>query len=456
MTAAAFPADPPPRRRNVLGFWMCLALVMGNMIGAGVFLLPASLAPYGWNAVFGWLVTLAGGLCLAMVFARLASAVPHAGGPYAYTRAAFGPAAGFAVAWSYWISLWVGNAAIAVAGVGYLAVFVPAIGTTPGAPALLACLSIWGLTAVNCRGVRTAGGVQMVTTVLKLLPLLAVMVLGALLVGRSGGAAILPFRAADIGIGAIGTTAAITLWGLLGLESATIVAHDVDRPARTIPRATLWGTALTGAIYLLVCSSVTLLMPPALAAASSAPLADFVSLAWGGNAGRVIALFAAISAFGALNGWTMLQGEMPRAMAQDGVFPAFFARLSRRGVPVRAHIGSSLCLTAIVLLNYTRSLSDLFTFIALLATTASLVAYLACSAAALVLARRQRLPAGRGFVVVALLAGGYSLWTIYGAGPEAAGWGMVLLAIGVPVHLLMRRYAPLRPITAPAKGMGNA
>jgi basic amino acid/polyamine antiporter, APA family len=235
----------------------------------------------------------------------------------------------------------------------------------------------------------------------------------------------------------------MTLWGLLGLESATIVARNVERPERTIPRATLWGTGLTGAVYLLVCSTVTLLMPAGLAAGSSAPLAEFVSRSWGGDAGHAIALFAAISAFGALNGWTLLQGEMPRAMARDGVFPIYFGKVSARGVPVRAHVTSSVCLTAIVLLNYTRSLSDLFTFIALLATTASLVAYLACSAAALVL--RRRLAAGPGFVLLASLATAYSLWTIYGAGPEAAGWGLALLAAGLPVHFLMRRYARLQP-----------
>ncbi|QIG80164.1 amino acid permease [Stakelama tenebrarum] len=420
---------------------MCLALVVGNMIGAGVFMLPASLAPYGWNAVFGWIVTIGGGLCLAFTFARLAQALPQAGGPYAYTRAAFGQTAGFVVAWAYWISLWVGNAAIATAGIGYLAVFFPVLDTVPGLPAISACAVIWLFTWINCRGVRAAGGVQMVTTVLKLLPLIAVVAIAGWMVVDTGGEALMPFDGETIGFGAIGATAAITLWALLGLESATIVAHDVEDPQRTIPRATLWGTAITGLVYLLVCSGVTLLMPVDQAANSNAPLADFVAASLGSGSGMVVALFAAISAFGALNGWILLQGEMPNAMARDGVFPAFFATRSRRDTPVRAHIVSTALLTVIVLLNYTRSLADLFTFIALLATTASLVAYLACSCAALALAWRKRMIFTAPAALVAMIAALYSAWTIYGAGAEAAGWGLVLLLAGIPVHLLMRRKA---------------
>ncbi|ARS26261.1 APC family permease [Sphingomonas sp. KC8] len=420
------------RQPRALGFWMCLALVVGNMIGSGVFMLPASLAPFGWNAIFGWLITIGGGLCLAFVFARLAGAVPQAGGPYAYTRAAFGPLIGFVVAWSYWITLWVGNAAIAVAAISYLSVFMPAIRAVPGLPALLACACIWTLTAVNCRGVAAAGRLQVVTTVLKLLPLLAVLVLAAVMIGQGRTPA--PFRVADIHPAAITATATLTLWALLGLESATIPADKVEGAGNTIARATLWGMAITGVIYLLVCSAVTLLMPATDAARSSAPIADFIALHWGEDAGMLVALFAAISAFGALNGWILLQGEMPWAMARDGVFPRWLGVSSRRGTPVRAHIVSSILVTAVMLTNYSRSMADLFTFIALLATSTSLVAYLGCSLAAFRLLRRDRI-----VLVVASATALYSIWTLYGAGPEATGWGLVLLAAGAPVYWLVRR-----------------
>lgn len=423
---------------RALGFWMCTALVVGNMIGSGVFMLPASLAPYGWNAVFGWLVTIAGGVCLAFVFAGLARAFPKAGGPYAYTQEAFGPLVGFMVAWSYWISLWVGNAAIATGAVSYLSVLVPAIAKVPGMHLLVTLGAVWLLVGVNIAGARLAGGVQVVTTVLKLLPLVAVAGLAFWVIGRDRGASLTPFHAADIHAGGITAAATLTLWALLGLESATVPAGKVVDPVRTIPRATLAGTIFTGLIYLLVCSAVVLLMPTDSLKASNAPLADFVSLHWGGNAGKLLALFAAISAFGALNGWVLLQGEMPYAMARGGVFPAFLAKETSRGTPARAHLVSAGFLTAIVLMNYARSMADLFTFIALVATTASLFAYLACALAALKLQATRRIGPSLALSAIAVAAGLYTVFTLVGAGGRAVLLGIGLLAIGAPFYWLTR------------------
>jgi APA family basic amino acid/polyamine antiporter len=433
MSEAAEAGPTPPRR--VLGIWMCLALVMGNMIGSGVYLLPASLAPLGWNGVFGWLVTIAGALCLAYIFASLSRVLPRAGGPYAYSRAAFGPFAGFLVAWSYWCSLWVGNVAIATGVVAPLSTLVPGVEENS---VLVTCAMIWAMTAVNCYGAQLAGRVQLVLTIIKALPLAAVVLLAALVIG--GGAALPPLRAEDIrltGEASIAAAGALTLWAFLGLESATVPAEKVQDPARTIPRATLIGTAVTGAIYLFACSSVALLLPPDQAAQSGAPLADFVGRYWGVAAGQWIALFAVISAFGALNGWILLQGEMPWAMARDGVFPRFLAHTSRRGTPVRAHLTSSVLLTVVLMLNYTKSMAELFTFLILLATTASLVPYLVCALAAL----KLRPAAGRWLPTVAVAGAVYALWAIWGAGTDAIGPWLILIAIGIPVYWLMRRSA---------------
>ena len=118
-------ATPDIGPKRALGFWICLALVVGNTIGTGIFLLPAALAPYGANAVAGWLVTIAGCLCLAQVFAALARALPQASGPYDYIRPALGAPAAFFVMWSYWISTWVTNAAVAIGAVSYLSSLAP-------------------------------------------------------------------------------------------------------------------------------------------------------------------------------------------------------------------------------------------------------------------------------------------------------------------------------------------
>lgn len=436
-------SDPRP-----LGLWMCTALVVGNMIGSGVFMLPASLAPYGWNAVIAWMLTIGGALCLAFVFARLAEAFPRAGGPLAYTQEAFGPTAGFMVAWAYWISMWVGNAAIATGGVSYLSVFFPALGKVPGLAALVTVAVVWALTAVNCWGSKSAGRLQVVATILKLLPLIAVAGLAVVILARKGGAAVTPFEPSQLSAGGITAAATLTLWALLGLESATVPADKVHEPTRTIPRATLYGTAFTGLIYLVVCSAVVLLSPADLLKTSNAPFADFVGYHGGGDLRLVLAAFAAISAFGALNGWVLLQGEMPYAMARDGVFPAWLGKVGKRGTPVRAHVLSSALLTILVLMNYAKSMADLFTFIALLATSASLFTYLFSALAALRLQQKHRMDASMLLTVLAILAAVYSIWTLYGAGTSATLWGVVLLLAGLPVRFLTARAArPVLPET---------
>lgn len=424
-----------------LGLWMCVALVVGNMIGSGVFMLPASLAPYGWNAVFAWLITIAGALCLALVFARLAQAFPRAGGPFAYTEEAFGRPAGFLVAWSYWISVWVSNAALAIAAVSYMSVFFPALAKTPALAAAVTVGVVWIATAINCAGARSAGWTQLLTTILKLFPLVAVAGLAGLVLLRKGEGAVMPFEPSALSASGITAAGALTLWAMLGVESATIPAEQVDQPARNIPRSTLFGTAFTGVIYLVVSAGVLLLTPVAVLKGSNAPLVDFVAYHGGGDLRLVLAAFAAISALGALNGWVLLQGEMPAAMAREGVFPAWMGKANAAGTPVRAHLLSSGLVTILVLTNYAKSLADAFTFMALLSTASSLFAYLFCSLAVLKLGRAGKMPMSWGLAVVAGLAAIYSAWTFYGAGWSVTLWGLVLLAAGAPLYVWMRRVA---------------
>ncbi len=442
------PAPSAPARQ--LGFWMCLALVIGNMIGSGFFLLPATLAPFGWNGVAGWIITTAGALCLALVFARLARAYPQAGGPYAYSRLAFGPFPAFVVAWSYWVSMWVGNVAIATGVVAPLSTVFPAITSYS---AIITLALVWSLTAINCFGAKTVGRIQLATTILKFLPLAAVILLVILVLAAGGGQAATELRRSDLafsGQTGIAAAAVLTLWSFLGLESATVPAERIKNPSRNIPRATFIGVIVTGLIYTFVCSSVALLMPVEQVANSGAPMAEFIGAHWGGPAATLIALFAAVAAFGTLNGWVLMQGELPWAMAKDGVFPGWLAKLSRFGTPARAHIVTSLLLTIVLALNYTRTMADLFGFLILLATTASLVAYLVCSLAAV------RLGVGRKAVPVFILAALFSLWAIWGSGVEAMKWGAALLLSGIPVYFLMRWRAATPPAAAPAAPPGSS
>jgi len=208
-----------------LGIWIATALVVGNMVGSGVFLLPASLASFGGISIVGWLFTSAGALAVALLMSRLARMMPKVGGPYAYTRSGLGDLPAFLVAWGYWISIWSGNAAISVALVGYLAVFFPALAQIPALGAGVALTAIWLLTGLNAWGVREAGILQIWTTVLKLLPLLAIGTLGLLYLDPQN---FVPFNASgQSSFSAITATAALTLWAFTGLDSATIPADSV-------------------------------------------------------------------------------------------------------------------------------------------------------------------------------------------------------------------------------------
>jgi basic amino acid/polyamine antiporter, APA family len=423
-----------------IGFWTCVALVVGNTIGSGIFLLPASLAPFGLNSLIAWLFTAAGAMTLAVVFSRLSRAFPRAGGPYAYTDEAFGPFVAFIVAWGYWISIWVGNAAIATGGVSYLTPLFPGLERIPGGSSTVTLGVLWLLTFVNCRGIKASGWVQNVTTVMKVMPLLAIAGFALFHVTHADFA-----RNAAIPFSVSGVTAAatLTLWGLLGLESATIPADKVDDPSRTIPRATLYGTLGTALIYILACGAVLILLPTKQLAQSTAPFADVARMFWGDTSAQLLAAFAAVSAFGCLNGWILLQGELPSTMAKNGVFPKVFARISARNTPDFAMIFGSVLVSALVLMKSQQSTVETFTFMAVLSTTACLVMYTLCALALLRLQAAGKMPTAdntsKALTVTAFAALAYSLWTIVGAGLEAVGWGFVLLGAGAPVYWIMRR-----------------
>lgn len=418
----------PPR---ALGFWALLALVVGNMIGSGIYLLPASLAPLGWNQMIGWLVSIAGALALGFVFARLGAKLPLAGGPYAYADAAFGPLAGFATAWSYWVMSWVGNGAVAVAVVSALDHLFPQIGLTPGLPAILAVACVWVVTLVNIRGVAAAGRLQEVTVVLKLLPLVLLIALAGWML--LSGAAPAPDPGVAITSNNVAAAAGLTFWGFLGLEAGTVPADKVQDAARNVPRATLAGVLLVGLAYLLISGTFALYVPIGAASGSPAPIADFLGLHFGPGVANAVALCAAISAFGTLNGWVLVQAEMPRAMARGGVFPTWFGTENARGAPVRSHLVSSGLLSVVTLLNYQKGTAQLFQFIASVSLAAGLLTYLMSALAAL---RLQ--PRDSRLALAAVIACGFTVWAEYGLGGEAMAWGALLIVAGLPVFWVVR------------------
>ena len=422
-----------------IGFWTCTALVVGNTIGMGIFLLPASLAPYGFNATIGWGITVLGCICLARVFARLARELAHADGPYGYVRSTLGDLPAFLAMWCYWVSVWITNAALATGVVAYLRAAFPEL--APLQPSLFALGLLWTFVAINLLGVRSGGGVQLVTTALKLLPMLAIALLGAWMLVDSPHAYVAHPPTQPITLADSMAAGTIALFAMLGIESATVPASKVENPGRTIPRATLVGTLLTAAIYLIVSTVPLLLIPSQELAASPAPFALLMDRFVGDGFGRWLALFVVVSGLGALNGWTLLGGEMTRTMADNGTLPAFLSRNNRHGAPVFALLITGLLASAMILMNYSKSLVSGFTVMSQVVTAANLPLYLCCSIALAVLWKRgKRLDdkGVRGLLAVAVLGTAYTVFAFVGMGHEAFMMALVLAACGLPLYIFMR------------------
>jgi basic amino acid/polyamine antiporter, APA family len=438
-----------PKLKRSLGIWMATALVVGNMVGSGVFGLPASLASTGPISLLSWGFTGVGAMLLALVFANLGRAYPQTAGPYAYARRAFGDFAGFWTAWGYWIAAWAGNAAIAVIFVSYASVFWHRLATSNALAFAVGLSIIWLLTLVNVAGVRQSGVVQLVTTVLKFVPLVLIGLIGLFYMHSSNFTPFDPNHVSLIGHWhAISFAATLTLWAFLGLESATIPAEELKDPEHTLPRATIFGTLGTTAMYVLATVAIMGVIPAASLSKSNAPFADaaqsiFGSSVLGVSPSKLVAAVAMISTFGALNGWILIQGRVPLAAAQDGLFPRAFAQVSgTRKTPVVGLVVSSILLSVLLGMNYQASLTDTFTQIIILATITTLVPYAFASAAQLMLMFREPEKfSGRRLVVdatVAILAFLYSFWMIYGAGQEYIAQGFLLLMAGIPVYVFMK------------------
>jgi APA family basic amino acid/polyamine antiporter len=426
------------RATGGIGFWPAAALVAGNMIGSGIFLLPAALSVFGGYSLIGWGISTVGAILLALTFAALSRRRPLTGGPYAYTREAFGPFSGFLVAWGYWISLWSGNAAIAVAFIASLTPFFPVLGTAPALAAGCCIASVWFATWLNLRGVKEASYFQLVTTILRLAPILLVATVGF----YHFDAANLSVAHVKVGwLDAALQTAALTLWSFLGIESATVPAGDIRNPEKNIARATIAGTIFSAIIFVAASTAVLGAITPGQLEQASAPFALAAGIMWGNAGYYLVAAAAAIACLGALNGWILLQGQIPWAAAADGIFPRWFAHKNRRGAPDTALIVSSVLITVMVVFNYSKTLQQQFQQMILLATLSSLIPYLFCAIAAPVLAHKgdfKRLQGKHWHVyLLAAFTTLFSIAAIIGTGWLTVAYGLALLAAGVPVYFFM-------------------
>jgi len=427
-----------PEQKRKLGLWTSTSLVVCNMIGAGVFMMPAALAAYGGISLLGWVFSTIGAILLAKIFSNLSRLMPKAdGGPYAYSRRGLGDFAGFLVAWGYLVSIWCTNAAIAVSLVSALSTFFPSLATNSLLAVVTGLGSIWLLTWINTLGIVTSGKLQLVTTVLKILPLILVAAGGLFFIQWKN---FLPFNASGKSdFFAVSATTTYTFFAFLGLECATIPSGSVANPEKTIPRATMLGIGVTAMIYLASTISIMGMIPGRDLQHSVTPFTDAAMHIWGSSARYWVSAGIAVAAFGALNGWILIQGQMPYAIAKDKLFPPVFARENKRGVPARGLIVSSIFVSLLLYMNYTRGLVEQFKFLILLTTLSVLVPYLFSTASYIIIGLQDRFhkksKQSISAIVLSTLAFLFAIWLIIGSGQEIVYWGFVLLMAGIPFYV---------------------
>jgi APA family basic amino acid/polyamine antiporter len=427
-----------------LGLLATVAIVVGGIVGTGIFTVLAAIADYGWLSVPAFAVVGGGSLALAMTFARLVRRTRRSGGPYAYADDAFGQFAGFLAAWTYWIQGWTGHATIAVAGAGAgYAEALLGLGSSRLTTFAVACAVLWLPALNNLVGTRSVGAVAVATTVLKIAALAIVAAAG-----------LLAFHAADVGSVrthggswmALPSASALLLFSFLGMEGAAVATNRVRDPQRNVPRAIIAGVAGVAVLYLAGTLAVQGTVPQALLAESGAPFADAAQAIFGGAwAAKAIAAVALISALGSLNGFNLINSEMAAGAAHDGLFPRPLRRRVR-GLPVPALVLNAILATALIAFDATGDPLALFTTLALLSTFVYVFGYVLSVAAELChsLARRTRSgpPGGTVAIAAIALAMVFSVWMAGATGAEAVQRGTVLILIGIPVYVVTRRTNP--------------
>ena len=420
-----------------IGFWRGWSIAVGCAIGSGVFMMPTLLAPYGMLGLAGWLTAGAGSLLVVLSLSRLARRIPKLGGPYAYVRAGLGNFAGFLIAWTYWIACIAAVAGIAIAFVGYLGFFFPFITESSVISLLVALVLVWSLVALNMRSVNGSGTFQVATTLLKILPLLVMIVMGFIHMEPEIMPPLNPTELHPIAL--LATVTTLVMWSFTGIETAAVPADNMAEPDKLIPRILLASVLTILVIYFLVSVTIAMVVPADELIVSTAPFSLAASKMMGPIGGVFITIGALISTLGSLNANTLTAGNIPLAAAKDHLFPIRFATVSQAGTPTFSLMVAGCFVTALLLFNYTKGLVEAFTFMAMLSTLSTLMAY-AFSAVAEFYFLKSDGPSPKrnravGLSIAAFL---YSFFAIWGAGAEVVFYSFMLIMVGMPFYALVR------------------
>jgi APA family basic amino acid/polyamine antiporter len=431
--------------KRVMGFWRCWGLVIGIVIGNGVFMLPAILAPYGKLSLVAWIIAGLGTIFIALVLGMLAKRHAMQGGIYGYAKETQGDLVGYLIAWGYWISILTAIAAGAVAVTGYLSFFMPAISSNPTVSAIIAIAFIWLITAINITGIKAASTFQLVTSLLKLLPLFIISV-GALFLGDPVNTVIVATVTDNADqrttLSLISEMVMITMWAYVGIEAVTLPADNIICPEKNIPRALIIGTLTATVLYISLSYGVMSLIPLADLSKSTSPLADAASVILGPLGAGFIAIAALISMTSSINANILIVGIMPDALAKDKLMPEFFSAKNRAGIPIKTVILSGFLASMLVVMNFSEGLLSAFKTLIMLSTLTVLLPYATSSLAEIIMQRRETNSTTKINWVpfsIALIALLFSIFAIIGAGLMIALQGIILFAAGLPFYFWSKR-----------------
>jgi APA family basic amino acid/polyamine antiporter len=436
-------ASPPSGSASSLGLPSATALVIGSIIGTGVFTMPAVMAGAGTSSILTLTAIAIGALLLGVMFGQLTRRIPnHEGGLYAYARHEFGDFAGYLVAWCYWITCWAGNAAIVASWVLYVEELLGIDNASSWTSFGIALTGLWIPAIINLVGVRSMAIFQSITVVLKFLPLLAVATLGWFFVSSSNYG---PFNASGGSLyDAINLAAGVALFSFIGVECASVAAGRVQDPRRNVGRASTIGTAACGLLYIAVTAAVMGLVPHEELVDDGAPfVAAFDAMADGGWIGKLVALTAVISGIGALNGWTLVTAEMPYAAAKDGLFLDAFAKENRRGVPWFGIVASTIVASLLMAWSYSSETGlKVFTYLVYLSVVTVAIPYFfsACAQLTYLVSRRRRVNGAALLrdLAVSVIGASFSLWVTFASGYQSVYQAMLLLLLGIPIYAFLK------------------
>lgn len=430
-----------PKMPRQLGLFTATCLIIGNLIGMGIFILPAAMAPLGGIGLLGWGITTLGALSLALVFASLAQHMSAEGGIYAYSRAAFGDYVGFQVAWNYWIAAWTGNTAFIVSIPAYLSVLWPHLNENPALSTFVSLSLLWFVVGLQCLGIKQAAIFQNISTVLKLIPLLLIPLVGIFYI-KPENFSLTQVSSSLSFSQALAEASILSIWAFIGIESATIPAQAIKNPKKTIPRATIIGTLLTAAVYILGAVAVLGVVGPVELEGTKAPYAVAAGQIFTQFPSRWIEIFVAagavISGVGCLNGWIFLQAQMPFAASQDGLFPKFFERGLHKGTPIFGLLFSSILVTILLFMSQSKSLIHQYIVVVKASTLCMLVAYLYPTVSSLILLKSSGFHFWKRLALV-FIGVAYILWAMFGAGFEIVCYCSLLFFGSTPLYYWVQK-----------------